>query len=34
VSGLVESKDSCICRGCVEQFFHEFNSPEAEPSEG
>ena len=32
VSGLVESDSSCICRGCVEKFFHGFNSPETEPS--
>jgi hypothetical protein len=34
VSGVVESKSACICRGCVETFFHEFTSPAVEPSEG
>lgn len=30
VAGLVESKSSCICRGCVEEFFHGFTSSDAE----
>jgi hypothetical protein len=31
VSGLVESENSCICRSCVEKFFHGFSSSETEP---
>jgi hypothetical protein len=30
ISGLVESESSSICRGCVEKFFHEFNSADSE----